>query len=398
MPRCFPLVAATALAVIAPLAPSTAHAATAITAVAAPKDGHDVVIDELIFPGGTVRDLVAALREAVKPALFNVVLDPYAAEAPIAPFEVRGVSPRSIFKVALPDGMVEISDPNDRLQRVKFRLHHTTVNGQDSSTDVSRIETMHFARVDSPTASMSVVPYSIASLVSAGLSADDVLGAVESAVLIDSADVTPELNFHPPTSTLIVRGTEPQHGLVSQVLSRLERTADVLVAERNQAAFREHEIDEVRVQVSDLERQLHDQKQSLTDYKLQATFNSFPKEEVTRRTLEMNDQIRDTERILATEVERLHALEERANRPTNPVQHRLHAQGDRLDRIEAAVRAAIALAVPNQLRNVRIEKNWSSGTLTVSAQASPTGAERLTALVQAIGALVDDRNTAHTNP
>lgn len=182
--------------------PSPAHAAGA---------SDDPPIYNIDFPGGTVEEYVAHLREIVPEA--NIVLMPDASKVRIPAVKIRVPADYSHAPLELLEKVTAASaEPNVRID-------------WDGIVRVVRLVEPATPRA---AATPYVRSYSLANAIVKGhIGAEDILRNIETSLeLAAGSGDLPDLRFHESTSLLMVRGSSIHHNTISNVLGSMRQTAD----------------------------------------------------------------------------------------------------------------------------------------------------------------------------
>jgi hypothetical protein len=193
-------------------------------AIASSDDERIMRID---FPGGTVAEYIAHLRELRPDA--NIVLMPDAA------------------KVSLPP--ITLSTLADELHTTIQILEHITDASTEPNIAIVWDGIIYLVRLQSPRAlertgrsavDYHVNSYSLASVIVPNhISAKDVLSNIEIAIgMIDTGENLPDMRFHEQTNLLIVGGRMDQHRAISNTLSSMKQTAEEVRERRADAWIR----------------------------------------------------------------------------------------------------------------------------------------------------------------
>ncbi|MFI4917785.1 MAG: hypothetical protein ACIAS6_14930 [Phycisphaerales bacterium JB060] len=186
---------------------------------------HLITID---FEGGTLADLVDALKAASPQRPVNILYSSEAANIPIPPFEVADAELRSTLQslaytsagspTTLSAGRTvrwEIAPVGDGVYAVT--LDNTP---QYISTPRGR---MLVGQTDRITAVHSITELTTGA---GAMSADDVLSAIQAALEIQGADQDTKIRYHEETGLVFARVTHDQGGVIEQTLKNLERSME----------------------------------------------------------------------------------------------------------------------------------------------------------------------------
>ncbi|MEQ9094999.1 MAG: hypothetical protein RIE32_01910 [Phycisphaerales bacterium] len=186
---------------------------------------HLITID---FEGGTLADLVDALKAASPQRPVNILYSSEAANIPIPPFEVADAELRSTLQslaytsagspTTLSAGRTvrwEIAPVGDGVYAVTLDnspQYISTPRGQMLVGQSDRITAVH----------------SITELTTGGgaMSADAVLSAIQAALSIAGAAEEAEIRYHEETGLVFARVTHDQGGVIEQTLVNLRRSME----------------------------------------------------------------------------------------------------------------------------------------------------------------------------
>lgn len=186
---------------------------------------HLITID---FEGGTLADLVDALKAASPQRPVNILYSTEAANIPIPPFEVADAELRSTLQslaytsagspTTLSAGRTvrwEIAPVGDGVYAVTLDnspQYISTPRGQMLVGQSDRITAVH----------------SITELTTGGgaMSADAVLSAIQAALSIAGAGEEAEIRYHEETGLVFARVTHDQGGVIEQTLVNLRRSME----------------------------------------------------------------------------------------------------------------------------------------------------------------------------
>lgn len=194
----------------------------------------------LRFQGGTVADYVAAVAKAAGGA--NVFVAPEAAQVPMPAIELQNVAVANAIGVL--HGRTHVDDR--RMIQLAFNEGARSATGEQPIFSIT-------AKVSGTRAMSSNQNriWSIASLQTHEVTADDMLTAVQAALDLIGKDEAPaQLRLHDSTGLLIARGTPEQLDTIGEVLDRLEQSAAIRYEARRAAAQPDQEKAELRKQLA----------------------------------------------------------------------------------------------------------------------------------------------------
>ncbi len=206
-PRVLPgvLLAAVLLAVGPGIPSSSAHAATAS------EDPSPLHID---FPGGTVEEYIAHLREIVPEA--NIVLMPDASKVRIPQVKIKAPDGSLITVVKLLEQITAASAEPD--VRVYWDGLHMLVR---------LVEPEAAPGSSQPAPRLSVRSFSLANVMVEGhIGPEEILRNIETSLeMATGTEDLPELRFHESTNLLIVRGRSDHINTIAGTLSSMRESA-----------------------------------------------------------------------------------------------------------------------------------------------------------------------------
>lgn len=233
---------------------------------------HLITID---FEGGTLEQLVDALKAASDERPVNIIYSTEAANIPIPPFEVRDADLYSTLQslsvassgspTALEDGRMVSWE----IGRVGDGVYSVYLSAQPQFGQQGR---MPSPPRQTHTAVHTAV-HSITELTTGtgAMSADDVLSAVQAALAIEGADDETKIRYHEATGLVFARVTPAQGNVIEQTLmslrlsmqarergearSQLQQVLDVTNSESaTELAKKANSVDNLRRQVLELQR------------------------------------------------------------------------------------------------------------------------------------------------
>jgi hypothetical protein len=170
---------------------------------------------DLDFPGGTPRDLVAAIQKALGRPL-NVIVPPQFAEAGMPPLTMRSVTVAQLFKAlsAASPTTVYLRNHGNQPYRANFAF---TTEGRVTDDSI-----WYFSADVAPPDSPFRLPrfYLLTPFLDRGLTVDDITTAIQTGWKM--AGMTGQLSYHKETQLLIVVGEPIQFDTVNGVLQALK--------------------------------------------------------------------------------------------------------------------------------------------------------------------------------
>lgn len=174
----------------------------------------DALLIDLDFPGGTLGAFLDALR-AVSGELNILGNSPEAmTEVKLPPIRLRSVPVDPALRVI--EGDYRIDDHS--MHEIRIDVIDRVDNYGDK---IYRIRHERRGRHGDP----QVKVWSVADLIQAGMSAEDVLTAVESAVgLVAKKDTDSKIRFHESTSLMLATGSLDEVSAIGQVIAQLRES------------------------------------------------------------------------------------------------------------------------------------------------------------------------------
>lgn len=167
----------------------------------------------LKFPGGTVADYVKALSGA---GSFNIVVRESAQMVPVPPIELTSADADAAVKIL--SGLAAADRPADIVT-----VQRAGGGRDDAALPVYVVDrqTSNSAPPLNASRAMSLVE-NVSDLVESGLKPDDILQAIETAVLLFNDEAkAPEIRFHEPTGLIIARGRGEHIEAIAMVVNGL---------------------------------------------------------------------------------------------------------------------------------------------------------------------------------
>lgn len=200
--------------------------------IASPREPDLINID---FPGGTLAEFVQALRQAVVPGQVNVILRSGADAIEVPAVTLRNVTPDSAFAAICPPNLAKV----DSVQKsgapifVIEKIRSGSIE-QIQSPEATRALGQAIYRDRAQPDPFALRIYSVRNIVSGSIPLEAVMDAVKTALSVQRDQPQPELLYHEGSGVLIVRGSDSQHVVVSELLKTLERDSERLrgLAER----------------------------------------------------------------------------------------------------------------------------------------------------------------------
>lgn len=291
------------------------------------------------FPGGTVKDYVKAVQAAAAETSVNVLVPAEAAEVPLPPISLKGVTVKTALEAlayAYPTGIgVEHSfavrsfgESSD--SATAFAILYSRSRQPQTTLPAGPQFAPHYgphapAQIQVFSLTEFIDPPALARAEDAAMPVEVLLTAVEAALAL-GGDEAPEaeVRFHKESGILIVRGTSQQIDLVRSLLGELRKDLQTRWAVAGQQASREAERRfhqqriELEMELVDRERKLLERRAA--ELKLQVEAGQIPSRDLEEVQLAA-DRKRTELDILRLELERPApdpADRRSAPRPTTP--------------------------------------------------------------------------------
>ncbi|MCL4221915.1 MAG: hypothetical protein KJZ65_11175 [Phycisphaerales bacterium] len=178
------------------------------------------------FAGGTLGEFVKAMRQAAAPAQVNVILRGGAEAIGVPAVSLRNVTISSALDAICPSDQASINS----VQKSGAPIH--VIEGRrrlPPSPDVGGefVRPYQGVYTDAAASVPSILRiYSVRDILSGDIQLSAIMDAAKTALGVQREQPQPELLFHEDSGVLIVRGTDAQHGIVSELLKTLERDAE----------------------------------------------------------------------------------------------------------------------------------------------------------------------------
>jgi hypothetical protein len=161
------------------------------------------------FEGGTVADYVAVLRRAAENV--NIMVDVDAGEVPLPAFELQSVM--------LVDALRVVEDLEPENESYELSMDEFASGPPEFYAPVYRIVSKKL-RPPQPPLQTSV--WSISALIERGVAAEDVLGAIETALGLQEDLGAPDVRFHEATGLILARAHPEQIATIGEVIHNLQ--------------------------------------------------------------------------------------------------------------------------------------------------------------------------------
>jgi hypothetical protein len=172
------------------------------------------------FPGGTPKELVAAIQKSTDKPL-NVIVPPEFADTQLPPLKMNGVTVGQLFR-ALESASFRV-DSYSTFPGAPQRTSGYGFRTEGNITD----DSIWYFHVDKPPTSSEKVSrfYALAPYLESGLKVDDITTAVETAWKMLGEKSPPEISFHKDTKLLIAVGDPQKLQTIDSVLAALKPAA-----------------------------------------------------------------------------------------------------------------------------------------------------------------------------
>ncbi len=195
----------------------------------------------LDFAGGTLDDLVDALKAASPVRPVNIIYSTEAAEIEIPPFEVADAELGSTLQsLAYSSAGSPVTLGAGRMVRWQIHMVGDGVYAVQFDNTPQYISTPRGQMLLGQSLHSTVV-HSITELTtgSGAMSADDVLSAIQAALAIEGADDETKISFHEETGLIFARVTPDQGSVIEQTLLNLRRSVEATQRGMREASDRE---------------------------------------------------------------------------------------------------------------------------------------------------------------
>jgi hypothetical protein len=182
---------------------------------------------DIDFPGGTPKELVAAIQKATGKSL-NVIVPPEFADTQLPALKMNDVTVNQLFH-ALESASAKVEAYNSYMGPGGFGSYQQKVTGYGFKTDGEITDdSIWYFHVDKVPAMAKEPPqkvsrfYALAPYLENGLKVDDITTAVETAWKMLGEKSPPEISFHKDTKLLIAVGDPEKLKTIDSVLQALK--------------------------------------------------------------------------------------------------------------------------------------------------------------------------------
>jgi hypothetical protein len=186
---------------------------------------HLITID---FKGGTLEQLVDALKEASPVRPVNIIYNAEAADIAIPPFEVADADLGSTLQsLAYSSAGSPVTLGAGRMVRWQIHLVGDGVYAVQFDNTPQYISTSRGQMLMGQSLHSTAV-HTITELITGtgAMSADDVLSAIQAALAIEGADDETKIRYHEETGLIFARVTPDQGSVIEQTLMNLRRSME----------------------------------------------------------------------------------------------------------------------------------------------------------------------------
>ena len=212
----------------------------------------------LDFPGGTPRDLVAAIEKATAKPL-NVIIPDEDADTKLPPLRMHEVDVARLFQALeyVSERQVTMAFGSSYSSYSLSYWFRTTGQPTDNSVWYFHVEkpSSPLMKATQPTCKF----YSLATYLDRGLTVDDITTAIQTGWKMAGVTPTPELNYHKETKLLIAYGDPYRLATIDDVLRTLPASNVTLAAARDY----ENGWSETRNQMAHLETKVKELEEKL---------------------------------------------------------------------------------------------------------------------------------------
>jgi hypothetical protein len=174
---------------------------------------------DLDFPGGTPRDLVAAIQKAMGRPL-NVIVSPQASEVGMPPLTMRSVTAAQLFKAltAASPNAVAVHNLNGFPRQIISTNYAFKTEGNVTDDSIWYLNANNAPSDEIPARSARF--YLLTPFLDQGLTVDDITTAIQTGWKM--AGISGQLSYHKETRLLIAVGDQTQFDTVNGVLQALK--------------------------------------------------------------------------------------------------------------------------------------------------------------------------------
>lgn len=271
-------------------------------------EAHLVTVE---FPGGTMREFIAALEQSTSEPV-NIVGTGPTDRMTVDPMTLRNVDVNTALRVAT--ARVPGTEPYAaNLQRY----------GTAAETPVYHVQVVEMRppRPMRTREAHQIEVFSLREVLGADIPADTILTAVEVAISLDPEAPEPAMRFHEPSSLLIIHGTASQVRAARQVVDELSAAASTAHRERKLERT-SHQLEVLRKRRERIGEELERASARQREVQ-QRVFQLMSRRGEDRPTADERERIEDAQRE-ATAV--LNQLRADANELDNQINHFLRLQ------------------------------------------------------------------------
>ncbi len=219
-----------ALGVLA--SPMLAQDAPATSAATRPRGGSAQSEEKkfsLDFPGGTAKDLIAAIQESSGEPV-NVIISSENKDVRIAPIKVKGVTVRELLSaVTMAGSRNQTVDANGHAVQTSYAFLQESRDGIWVFSSNRAPEKPNYCRF-----------YQLAELLGENYKVEDITTAIQTGWKLLKVATPPELKFHAETKLLIAVGHQEDLVLIDSVLTELHKAVSKSAKSQPAAENKEH--------------------------------------------------------------------------------------------------------------------------------------------------------------
>ncbi|MEZ6243661.1 MAG: hypothetical protein R3B57_11535 [Phycisphaerales bacterium] len=193
---------------------------------------------DISFPGGTLQDFVEAIKAAVPENVTNVLLRHEAATLEVPPMELRSVSTKTAFELAVPT-RGQWTEPQPDGSSIEYYRDLDVVGGDAMSAPVFVVDAKQWTHPREPVMNKAspeprIDVFSVEKAVKDDADVKELLTAIDTALALGESDSKAEVKFHPDSALLIVRGTPDQISTIDRVIERFRETGSARTNEHRE--------------------------------------------------------------------------------------------------------------------------------------------------------------------
>jgi hypothetical protein len=177
---------------------------------------------DLDFPGGTPKELVAAIQKSMAKPL-NVIIPDDFADTRIPPLKMKTVDVPQLFRaLEAASSKEEYVNPNPSYNAGQFVIRRYGFRANDGHLTDDTIWYFHVEKPALSTVYKDCRFYSLAPYLDRGLTVDDITTAIKTGAKMLGENQEPAISFHKDTKLLIAVGEPSKLQIIDAVLKALE--------------------------------------------------------------------------------------------------------------------------------------------------------------------------------